>query len=167
MPEDFDIVENTAASGQQSVAIGGDASAANVITGNGNRIANGEYYIEALNIVLQDPQVLHRLSNSTSAERRNSMPENEPLAIAINSETLDIINSRLSAIERLQRAGQIPDAQKDKFDRLRGTVHALKEEMTKELELLAQDANQILKESIALLTKKLQDLDHSLEGSLR
>lgn len=152
------------ATGQQAVAIAGNAAESIIMTGsnnNVNRIYQG-FNVEDIKELLKILQELEIANISSPA----SLRENAQLEkITLDARSIDFINSRLEILEELQKSRQLSEEQADELIELKHKVEAANEldQKLREIEIIAE---KILDQSIVALTLKIQDLKQKSEQEL-
>lgn len=116
--------------------------------------------------VIQEILRAQTRQNTEGYRQSEEDQDNEQLEIpAINPNFVRLVNSRLSAIEELKNAGQLPDSQQTEFRNLKNKVRCLTD-IDQELEEIASSVTRMLAEAVKLLTNQLQDLSSSQHESL-
>jgi len=154
------MAELTIAFGNGSVAIAGSAADSLILTGNNNKVIHHGFRVEDIQAIVREIHSLQSQPSLTNAKQPNQALENKPFALNIETQTVELINSRLAAIQELQKVGQFSSDQKVEFNKLKEKVYSLGE-MSQELKLLADSVNRMLNSAVESLTAELSELDKS------
>ncbi|WP_346291539.1 hypothetical protein [Sphaerothrix gracilis] len=123
--------------------------------------------VDDIRAIVQALQTLQGKEAHKSLKQPEKLSEEELLsALVIEPQLIELINSRLTALEELHQAGYLSNIQEAELSLFKGKIRSLTE-MNCELKVLANDANQMLCEAIAALEGRLQDLDISQIKDLR
>ncbi len=122
--------------------------------------------VEEIRAIVQELQSLQPQTISTASKQPEQILDDEPLAIhPIKPQIVEQINSRMAAIDELQKVGQLSNALQAEFNKVKGRVHALKP-VNQELGAIANAVDRILQESLRPIVAKLRELDRSQGDSL-
>lgn len=152
-------VQNVTQSGKYSVNVG--QGTLNIGDHNGPSV-------EDIQTIVRELQTLQLQDNRVATEQLEPFNEDEPLELpSIEPQIVELINSRLSAIEELRKVVQISDTQQAELGTVKGKLRSLRlEEINQELQMLANEIDRILQEAVDALKAKLKELDNSSEENL-
>jgi hypothetical protein len=152
--------ELTTAVGNGSVSLRGNVAESIILTGDNNSIIHQKHDAEELKIILEYIQANQTQADSINKNGSDHSIENEPLALKITPQVVDLINSRLAIIEEFQKAGQFSGIHPLEFNSLKMDIYSLKD-INKNLTSLADKTDKILKEAVGSLSDKLKELSRS------
>jgi hypothetical protein len=136
----------------------------NVNVGEGTSLEIGDrVYVERSDKAIQALIGAIQTGTANSKQTEQAGEEEELEQLVLDVQSIELINSRLKAVEDINQVGQLPEKQKEEFIFLKREVQSLSE-LNRKLKETAKKAQRLFQEAVESLEVKLEELKLSRQS---